>query len=170
MKYYDIDLVDSGRGYTPKAYFIKYLPVEGEIKSGEKYWNKQWKQADVVGDGIHVAVLKHNNFQPAKLFLCSRDIQVGDMVRTHTNPDKEFKAGYAEVHRNGGGDFYKVIGEISPQAIWVKEGMEFDEGEVKATPYGEKIKEEKNPDGTYNVAYNWRLVQKIMCRNCKTFH
>src|SRR5688572_13257454 len=66
-----------------------------------------------------------------KLFLCSKDIQIGDTVKSLLAD----KSGYIDNHMNTtpeelkqsilDGDF-KVIGEISPEATWVKEGDEFD--------------------------------------------
>jgi hypothetical protein len=59
-------------------YFTKYLPVEEEIKEG---WEGIAYKADVKGQ-----FFKHSyttnpwyaDAKPCKLFLCSRDIQVGD--------------------------------------------------------------------------------------------
>ncbi len=57
-----------------KLYFTKYLPVKGEIKDGE------------LGLSINNAIYTHqehlgsNYGKPVRLFLCSRDIQVGDEV------------------------------------------------------------------------------------------
>lgn len=86
-----------------------------------------------------------------KLFLCSNDIQVGDKFRLISNQSKEFEASKVEI---GSGESYfpkemliyhkedqvqywfhlnacfKVIGEISPEAIWVKEGDKFDSSEI----------------------------------------
>jgi hypothetical protein len=62
------------------------------------------------------------------LTLCSRDIQVGD----------KYIDGVDEVIHNQGvlsPYDYKIIGEISPNATWVTDGMEFtsDELAVPAT-------------------------------------
>lgn len=114
-----------------KPYFAKYLPVEGEIKDGQ------------MGISINNALYTHAEHlgkeygKPVKLFLCSRDIQVGDTVHYLYDYDIEwvvdkvfkttFKSGSTECPLNV---FYKVIGEISPEAKWVKEGDEFDEEET----------------------------------------
>lgn len=110
-------------------YFAKYLPVEGEIKEGQ------------TGISVNNATYTHYEHlgkdygKPAKLFLCSRDIQIGDKVfgllldksgykeHTLTNSTDEVKLAIES------GDF-KVIGEISPEATWVKEGDEFEQYEV----------------------------------------
>lgn len=93
--------------------------------------------------------------KPVKLFLCSRDIQVGDIAFSlpaiELNKPKlyyrkivkeddfsgmdtaPFKREEVEKYYWEDGcwnykcDVVKVIGEVSPEATWVKEGMEFDE-------------------------------------------
>lgn len=118
-------------------YFAKYLPVEGEIKEGDKVKHngqivtalKQEGEGDTwKTDGLPTY---GSNLEKVKLFLCSREIQVGDKTR-HKNgaesvlvPLSEEDAKYRA--RNG---FFKVIGEISPEALaYVKEGDEFKEDE-----------------------------------------
>lgn len=106
-------------------YFTKYLPVEGEIKEGDYYLNNgtPTKRTEGTEDKSYL------NQQKVKLFLCSRDIQVGDTVHYPLN-------NYIPVQWLGGnltGHEFKVIGEISPNAIWVKEGDEFDEDQIKLT-------------------------------------
>lgn len=112
-------------------YFTKYLPVPGEIKKGDL-----WKEAG--SDHLHYgqleATLKKANeagHKKVKQFLCSRDIQVGDLVFV---PDQE-EAGNVvdgeDLKYWKSKNAYKEIGEVSPAAIWVKEGMEFDENDIQ---------------------------------------
>jgi hypothetical protein len=111
-----------------KQYFAKYLPVEGEIKEGDI----------VIGmDGIFEYKGKMNlpDVQlpkKVKLFLCSRNIQVGDKVldiRTNTWKEVNNSCG-VELYKQKPNDIqFKVIGEISPNAKWVKEGDEFEEND-----------------------------------------
>lgn len=129
-----------------KQYFTKYLPVEGEIKHNDLY---------LVGRVIlprnPLNVSNDDDFykgkQKVKLFLCSRDIQVDDKIQyNHGNLgykegvvdkiEKEtnsvyihgFNYHYLSIHNT---ECLKVIGEISPDATWVKEGDEFDENEIE---------------------------------------
>ena len=134
--------------------FAKYLTVEGEIEVPcivlETLTNGKTELFQV--DNLNDINLETQKL--AKLFLCSRDIQVGDKVQK--NPSNwlisDFDSwgrgdGLAEVLeiiddstidvRWEGGRCYetpnevlKVIGEISPKAVWVTEGMEFDEDEI----------------------------------------
>lgn len=87
-------------------YFTKYIPVEGEIKEGDMIRHPTTGNVSTHfdGDGVHW-INNHTDWKKVKLLLCSRDITLDDCV-------------------------IKVIGEISPDAIWVKEGDEFEEDEV----------------------------------------
>lgn len=117
-----------------KLYFAKYLPVEGEIKppcivletltTGEK----QLFQVDTKND------IDIKNQQLVKLFLCSRDVQVGDKVYeilSDKSIGDEFEWTSEIAKYNDSEPCFKVIGEISTDATWVKEGDEFDEEKLR---------------------------------------
>jgi hypothetical protein len=114
-------------------YFAKYLPVEGKIETGDLYMNHKMGNI-ILPRSYGNKDESYEGFQKVKLFLCSRDIQVGDTV---INPDTLLKEVYSEEDRqyyasfNGKSPYFKVIGEISPEATWVQEGMEFREEDVK---------------------------------------
>jgi hypothetical protein len=143
-------------------YFAKYLPVEGEIKSGwlevagvmGKYRNEDDKFIYIQTPDGHVWSRKKEGARTYyKLFLCSRDIQVGDKAwfqLTKHSPLKELPCidkdiegiilreyvTDSEIYNHYTtpdqlNQCFKVIGEISPDATWVKEGDEFDEDEVQ---------------------------------------
>lgn len=101
-----------------KRYFVKRLPKpisESYSNPHVDYWDGQDSTA---------------------LFLCSRDIQVGDKA-IYDNKEViiisyderfliwEFEGMPTPVNYNKE-LLFKVIGEISPDATWVKEGDEFD--------------------------------------------
>ncbi len=160
-----------------KNYFCKYLPVEGEIKDGGKYWNRQWQKADdVVGD-IHVKVLQNGNFQPAKLFLCSRDIQVGDKVTVegfHSEAWFSIVATLSYITESNQvcleealkRSSYKVIGEISPEATWVKEGDEFEEKQLEIWANNGEYKLKSLSD----YRDHKKIEITIKCPTCAHFH
>lgn len=119
-----------------KPYFAKYLPVEGEIKEGD--WVLSSHKDPNLGPWLYHLIgkeweeyeedCKWYPGKKAKLFLCSRDIQVGDKVQWcygTMNFIEEQRTFLEEV------DAFKVIGEISPKAIWVKEGDEFEEDQIR---------------------------------------
>lgn len=132
-----------------KPYFAKYLPVEEHFHYvGAIIRDKETGAIGIikkVGEGIN-----ETQFEHVKLFLCSRDIQAGDKVWFNDpNPNVEgFKdwSGYGSIvgeednmigvdlgHTSTwepSTQFIKVIGEISPEAIWIKEGDEFEGEEV----------------------------------------
>lgn len=128
-----------------RNYFAKYLPVGGEIKEGDKYlWLGELYEAS------SLSIKSGQAKNPIKLFLCSRDIQVGDTIRAKDNSGemlitKETRVGvrgeltiltgeksegditWAQLES----DWYKILGKISPEATWVKEYDEFTENEIE---------------------------------------
>lgn len=68
-----------------------------------------------------------------KLFLCSRDIKMEDtvswLVDGKVKSDVLSTQEWIDFAKES--DCFKIIGEISPDATWVKEGDKFDENEVQ---------------------------------------
>lgn len=125
-------------------YFAKLLPTGKEVR----------RKTGTTVDGEVGKCLRENDegydyYQEIKMFLCSRDIQIGDSawhekhlelgVREITNIWKDISkypntvgwslSGVLKEH------LFKVIGEISSEAIWVKEGDEFEENEIEKDDY-----------------------------------
>ena len=101
-----------------------------------------------------------------KLYLITRDIQVGDKYLTAPDYQKERvceDASYSFEH------CVKVIGEISPEAVWVKEGDEFEEEDIQK-------------GGGYILFFyegmtHWSKIKdddakfvKLKCPTCFTYH
>lgn len=141
-----------------KKYFTKYLPVEGEPKEGDitllageiAPYNK------IVPIGLKAAN-SQLKYQKVKLFLCSRDIQVGDKVKSFNYPEqyegelvnlrtsKKLVGAkdHSEIYHLADiqypndshcitaaiSNFFKVIGEILTPGI--VENQEFTEDEIK---------------------------------------
>ena len=114
-------------------------------------------------------------FTNQKHFFLSRDIQAGDEVLVlQFNGKPNWKATFI-ASENGNhrlqfldksgffgcapDGYLKVIGEVSPDAIWVTEGMEFD-----LTDF--------NPLSAASIEHNKTLTGyiKIKCSQCKQFH
>jgi len=131
-----------------KIYFSEYLPVEGDIKRGSN--QLIWKEGifspvsiDKMPKSTNEIAYQREGYRVVKLFLCSRDIQVGDKV-CDVNDNSIFADvvgvngtkiyakldGKACILHNTGG-IMKIIGEISPDATWVTRGMKFDETEIQ---------------------------------------
>lgn len=121
-----------------KPIFAKYLPVEGEIKEGSIVQDSLGYYC--IGSEEGVRVYKEAGKSPHKLFLCSRDIKVGDKV--WTTDYNLLMEGIVESFYSEKEDMvvlntlspsvrkttcFKKIGEVSPDAVWVKEGDEFDD-------------------------------------------
>lgn len=99
-----------------KPYFTIYLPIEGEIKEGDLFFNEK-------SSSKKIQIFKKGgsrHFKKAKLFLCSREVP-----DNWDNPHVDYWDGTPEDKR------YRVIGEISPEALsYIKEGDEFDKDEI----------------------------------------
>lgn len=147
-------------------YFTKYLPVEGEINEGDKFLD----HTDNLIKDAHIPEIYNNphvpyfdGYKKVKLLLCSRDIQKTDKEIYVHKPDgsestkvelidiisdKENTSVMFKWSDQTPGTLiqntFKEIGEISPEATWVKEGDEFDEDEVFATLIGTMNNEGKS--------------------------
>lgn len=185
-----------------KPYFAKYLPVEGEVKEGDKVFysggelnfpkgvydvkDSYKERCSVYKDGSDVGIkwykgtytkedgktvtqsaylkIGYNIFlgkdlKKVKLFLCSRDIQIGDKVSYQMEGFGIAEGVFESIGEEEGIRYYnivgkdsiyiyyvdspevnpisehpfKVIGEISPDALpYVKEEDEFDEDQWRS--------------------------------------
>lgn len=204
-----------------KTYFVKYFPVEGEIKENEvkDTWfitpkglatfelrvhediNTPTNKIRVHNGKTYVDFLE-TELKVAKLFLCSRDIQIGDITYVTTYEDflgktdnKTVKIENSPSHLPDGlmcysedgyyeylKDCIKVIGEISPDAVWVTEGMEFDEDELEPVLFYSKHPDESIYMDTISNLEEWKKLNpnnkknrytpmiEIKCPTCKQFH
>jgi len=117
----------------PKKYFTKLLPVKGEIKKGMPIaWWAGAKHGDVVIASEDVKWPE--KYKITKLFLCSKDIQIGDVFKfiASSSDGRILERKFSEelIDHSDKENWFKVIGEISPDVTWVKEGAEFSEDEV----------------------------------------
>lgn len=125
---------------TTKKYFTKYLPVEGEIE--EKDHSPVMRNGKITFlnlkgrmEALHSLIgYKEGNYKPAKLFLCSRDKEVGDTLMDNEGKTFEYTQSMAETCSTE--DCIKVIGEVSPNALgYVREEQEFEEEDTKFSHY-----------------------------------
>lgn len=145
-------------------YFAKYITVEGEVGDGDFFIDMRAPNLRIAPGVAMKCIIDiegeaRNHAKKVKLFLCSRDIQVGDryynveenIFNTVSSEENLVQIKYEKHLRTR----IKVIGEISPAAIWVKEGDEFD---TKDWAYPDEWKENTIP------------TIQIMCPTCKNFH
>lgn len=174
-------------------YFCKYLPVEGEIKIGGMTQGTAGGFYDVTEVEIMLNEKGLMKYKPFKLFLCSRDIQVGDEVLSTLNNKRYiveqvkgflFRIGSTVYDKDNITHLYKtyfkVIGEISPEAIWVKEGDEFDEDELEPVLFYSKHPDESIYLDDIKRLEHWNKLNpiptqyiskiEIKCPTCKQFH
>lgn len=159
-----------------KPYFTKYIPVEEEIEDDNFFLTPDGRisQCKQVLESMPATIMNYNGetwkedeLKKVKLFLCSRDMQVGDRLTDTYGKNEYIYEGFDEKgnyfvtnttfpYGNCSKQYFddcflKLIGEISPEATWVKEGDEFDDsqiaywysGTVKPTSFNEMTKEEK---------------------------
>lgn len=129
-----------------KLYFAKRLPVEGPInehdvvfKDSETgvavhvYPNKEAYEVELFRgkESLGSATYPASRVKASKLYLCSRDIQANDRLRSFTGKseipvvfgcEEEKKALKTAIENQ---HLFKVVGEISSDAVWVEEGDEF---------------------------------------------
>ncbi len=145
-----------------KTYIALFLPTEGEIKEGDTI---QYRN----GDTKHYAEYrkdyydKYDDVKKVKLTLVSRNIQPGDVLKECFSDGKERTVDHFETVLPHGiweftdGEFlsaaqtFKVVAEISPKAVWVKEYDEFDEDELEIEYKVTFKKEDILPDCTVTV-------------------
>lgn len=119
-----------------KKYFAKYLPVEGGIKKGDYYFSSVTGVIHTANEDYEIiSTVIESKDKKVKLFLCSRDIELKDIVyyngKAWMVSNVEIQEPYLTVEEATAYGAYKIIGEISPDTFsYVKEGNEFDEDEV----------------------------------------
>lgn len=124
-----------------KKYFSKYLPVDGDIQVGDSILdpnNNVYKCTRI--DNIYLNCSGYNGLvrisrcKKVKLFLCSRDIQVGDEVMDNSFTSFIWKGTFGDIIGNfyaaNKDNTFKVLGEISTEATWIKEGEKFYKDEI----------------------------------------
>lgn len=161
-----------------KPYIVKWLPVSGEVEEGDRY---MLTSPDIIHtcfktpEGTLSTFLFTSKPKKVKLFLCSRDIKVGDkFFRRYANSTTEHTSemvciaiGDGVFYSEGINDTiqsenylsYKVIGEIPSSCKWVKEDDEYSEEEVAITAMYQRYE-------PHAFKYNWIRIMGP----CGNFH
>jgi len=146
-----------------KKYFAKYLPVEGEIKIGDVIKDSLGYITITSEEGVRVYT--EANKQRYKLFLCSRDKKPMDIVTFESGKRTQIEKWDEDYNQwvfNGKSrvsdeDCFKVIGEISSDATWVKEGDEFDEKDLLLVEYPEGLDQKD-----FWVEWDWKNINGLL--------
>jgi hypothetical protein len=158
--------------------FAKWIPVDEEIVDGDFWIYKGYAMSPVQQ--------KEDPFpqdsgqkvrQKVKLFLCTRDFSVGDIIMEDGNFIPFEWTRMMDSSLPFGDELFKVLGEISPKAlIYVREGQEFNEGEYQLSEHPEcpKCGAWSNdgfcPEEVECQIAKKRTVAYIQCSNCRQFH
>lgn len=143
-----------------KKYFTCYIPVEAELKVGDSLLvngeNELIIEIRMRDTPQYRTKSAWYTSQKIKLLLCSSEVKVGDIIKSlgHDNIWRDYTvikdgdnmwfilelghhpSDYWTALKNTKYHF-KVIGEVTPDAKWVKEGDEFDENDISRCFYGE---------------------------------
>lgn len=113
-----------------KPYFVKYFAVDGEVSTGDFFIERGHVYGPM--DAATAANIR-KGFVPARKavrYLCYRDTQNVKSINIDQQQWQEMSRSEKDEHLLSIGQ-YKVIGEISPEATWVKEGDEFDDKDIE---------------------------------------
>jgi hypothetical protein len=141
-----------------KQYFCKYIPVEGKIKKNDKLIDPTLDSLGVMealtdNEGVNI---KARGGSKVELSLCSRDVSLHEECWL----DNE-KVIPNQLHVDLRDKCYKVIGSISPDATWVNENDEFDDGDISIWAWdGKEGWLAEHPIGNYK---DYRIKIKGPC-------
>ncbi len=147
------------------------LPTEEEIKEGVLVRDSKGRVFPMSSKCNEMTPKELSFFQPVKLFAVTQDIEAGDEVYcpNYRSGASYFTAKVKDkglwVLENGGIEIdmvvaemlYKPLGEISPNATWVKDGDEIEIAfDVK--------------DISLEISIEEMVKVKVKCSQCNTYH
>lgn len=133
-------------------YYLKYLPVEGDVKEGD-YWTREGSKHAIKAINVHKEMpgltakyshvitkgdyIKHIGGKLAKLFLCTSEVHVGDRVnylhQHGTIEETTVEAAHFDIVESDGcrihiydkdlPNVYEIIGQIAPVDDWLRQDM-----------------------------------------------
>jgi hypothetical protein len=178
-----------------KTYFTKYFPIEGVIQVGDKlrsescskhavtvthieddiYWTDEPDFHNAMG-ASYFGIRKEKAVKLGPLIICSTEIKIGDTVIEADGKEFEWTRMMDNTLSKEG--VFRKVGEISKDALWVKEGMEFDREELKIWKSCDSVSSKQITEAFGGV---WthkedRIVTpgkvmrvEVKCPCCKTF-
>ena len=118
-----------------KKVIAKYLPVESEIRERDRLIIDKGKETHL------------------RLFAVTQDIEVRDKYWNHKTGTIQNRT--VGTDNESYKDFFKVLGELSSNATWVKEGDEIEIELERKWNYS-KLQQE--------------VVAAVKCSTCNTYH
>ena len=182
-----------------KDYYALYLPINNEeIKVGDRFSSPEsgtnMYPADRIENGIIYTKNPHGQkkfyiekekLQKSRMFLCTKTIREGkafDKSAGWCQIVKIFNS-VANIHYSYSEEesvcklsrphssLISVVGEISPKAVWIKNGDKFSLGDIKCN----LAEEMKQQDGFYQRGVNDIHIEgqgqiQMKCPTCKSCH
>lgn len=165
-------------------YFTKYIIAKEQPKNGDKIMHPTIKGVIIEYNKLVNQSFYDLGWRKVNLYLCSKDIKVGDKVYPNYLVYEDGSEGRPEgywMHLSAVTLYdFKVFAQVSPAATWVKEDQRFDEKDFKLVykrfvPSNEgrsiipidqytrllEIKPEK--------AKEYSLMAQMKCKGCDTF-
>lgn len=113
------------------SYTTKWLPVEGEIKKEDYYFFKNEPSNILQRTTSRDLTLLQNNLQKVKLFLISYDIKIGDLAFVPNEEEAGTVSDGEDLKYWKSKNSYKMIGEISPDALsYVKANEKYNKEDL----------------------------------------
>lgn len=144
----------------------KYLPVEGEIREGGLYFNEHGHLT------VYAGISKPDDkCKKVKLFAVTQDgISNGDKVWDQLR--KTYWTCSDKITCNGE-IYWKILGELSLNATWVKDGEEI-EGKLYPQFKGDKTfvwsGSARNIEAMANMEEVEKMIFVVKCPTCNAFH
>lgn len=171
-----------------KTIIAKYLPVEGKIKVGDKVIWPNGYISEAIEDKNGKTVLpfdlatmpKGISFEEykgkqkhAQLFAVTQDIEIGDEVINPITFEKHkfLRKNDRNYIKNDCKTLgcYKVLGELTLNAIWVKNGDEIEIEEIYFDKNGLFLPPINNDKKCIEDIID-KTICKVKCPTCKTYH
>jgi hypothetical protein len=175
-----------------KRFFSKLMTIEGKIQEGD-FAMKEDGQIVYVNE----AASKHlaDSWKRVRMVICDTQISVGNNIWYYSRDNSilfndilakiegdnifledDRMIGYPVEYDSFHMCYlkktaFKIVGSVSDESKWVKEGIEFDEEDLNWMVYHNDEDTFFYPISNYEKNTNdWRTTIAIKCPNCNIFH
>lgn len=162
-----------------KQLYAMILPVEGEIRKHELVMCRNgvcvlWGDFEESRYGLpcvsdeEIATLQFPI--PAKMFIVSTDIEVGDSVYSPLNPFDKTIMTIHNIKEAKHKNLFKKIAPVSDGAVFVQKFMRITEDHLKWVIVDDLDDEQEEIPFADMADPSENDYLKVLCTNCRTFH